>query len=92
VESWSAFLASLSRWSAIAEWFWSAARRVVLNLNERIFRKCRSDESFLALYRRHGIDPFDAVFLDDRLPRQFRDTRYPQMVAALREKREQSQS
>jgi hypothetical protein len=61
--------------------------RAVLDLNERIFRKCRSDKSFRALYRRHGVDPFDAVLVDDRLPRQFREMRYPQMVAALQEKR-----
>lgn len=58
-------------------------QRAVLSLNERVFRKCRSDRSFRSLYRRHGIDPFDAVLLDDRLPGRFRETRYPQMVAAL---------
>jgi hypothetical protein len=61
--------------------------RAVLDLNERVFRKCRSDKSFRALYKRHGIDPFDAVLDDDRLPREFRERRYPQMVAALQEKR-----
>lgn len=61
--------------------------RAVLDLNERIFRKCRSDQAFRAIYRRHGIDPFDAVLVDDRLPKLFREQRYPQMVAALREKR-----
>jgi hypothetical protein len=62
-------------------------QRAVLDLNERIFRKCRSDNSFKALYRRHGTDPFEAVLVDDRLPKQFNETRYPQMVAALEAKR-----
>lgn len=62
-------------------------QRAVLDLNERIFRKCRSDHAFRAVHKRHGIDPFDAVLVDDRLPKRFRELRYPQMVAALDERR-----
>jgi hypothetical protein len=61
--------------------------RAVLNLNERVFRKCRSDRSFRSVYSRHGIDPFDAALVDDRLPKQFREKRHPQMLAALEERR-----
>lgn len=61
--------------------------RAVLKLNERIFRKCRSDRCFRALYRRHDIDPFEAVLVDDRLSKKFRDRRYPHMVATLNEVR-----
>ncbi len=60
-----------------------ARRRAVLDLNERVFRKCRSDGSFQAVYKKHGIDPFEAVLVDPRLPKEFREKRYPQMVEAL---------
>jgi hypothetical protein len=62
--------------------------RAVLRLNERIFRKCRSDRCFRAVYGRHDIDPFEAVLIDDRLPKEFRDKRYPQMVASLEQVRQ----
>jgi hypothetical protein len=57
--------------------------RAVLSLNERIFAKCCDDRSFHAVYDHHGIDPFQAVLLDGRLPQAFRDRRYPQMVRRL---------
>ncbi|HTR73679.1 MAG TPA: hypothetical protein VMH33_00280 [Solirubrobacterales bacterium] len=57
--------------------------RAVLSLNERIFEKCCNDRCFRAVYERHGIDPFDAVLLDDRLPQAFQGKRYPQMVSRL---------
>lgn len=62
-------------------------KRAVLKLNERVFRKCRSDRSFRAVYRRHEFDPFEAVLVDERLPGEFRERRYPQMLAALDEVR-----
>lgn len=65
-------------------------QRAVLRLNERIFRKCRSDRCFRALYRRHRVDPFEAILLDDRLPTNFRELRYPQMVSTLEATRESS--
>jgi hypothetical protein len=58
-------------------------RRAVLRLNERIFRKCRSDRSFRAVYRRHQVDPFEAVLVDERLPKEFHERRHPQMLAGL---------
>jgi hypothetical protein len=62
--------------------------RAVLRLNERVFRKCVSDIHFRALYHGHGIDPFDAVLAgDDRLPEQFRERRYPQMLDRLDKRR-----
>jgi hypothetical protein len=62
--------------------------RAVLRLNERVFRKCVSDIHFRALYDGQGIDPFDAVLVDDeRLPGQFRERRYPQMLDRVNERR-----
>ena len=62
--------------------------RAVLRLNERIFRKCVSEHRFRQLFSERRIDPFDDVLVDDdRLPEQFRDRRYPQMVAALADRR-----
>lgn len=57
--------------------------RAVLSLNERIFEKCCDDRCFRFVYDRHGIDPFQAVLLDSRLPQAFQDKRYPQMVGRL---------
>lgn len=45
--------------------------RAVLRLNERIFRSCIAETNFVALYAQRGIDPFDAVINDDRLPPGF---------------------
>lgn len=53
--------------------------RAVLALNERIAKKCLTDQSFRLVHFRYGVDPFDAVLLDDELPRQFVDRRYPQL-------------
>jgi hypothetical protein len=62
--------------------------RGVLRLNERIFRKCVADLHFRALYAERGVDPFEAVLSDDdRLPAQFRERRYPQMLEQLGERR-----
>ncbi|MGH3263377.1 MAG: hypothetical protein ACRDNS_15445 [Trebonia sp.] len=58
--------------------------RAVLGLNERIFRKCHGDFRFRVLFAERGVDPFDAVLVDDdRLPERFRDRRYPQMAEQL---------
>jgi hypothetical protein len=60
-----------------------AAVRDVLNLNERIFQFAQSDRCMrLALDR--GIEIFDAVLDDDRLPANFRTIRLPQMREAIR--------
>jgi hypothetical protein len=62
--------------------------RGVLRLNERIFRKCFGELRFRQLFAERGIDPFDAVVVDDaRLPEQFRHRRYPQMVDQLAQRR-----
>jgi hypothetical protein len=58
-------------------------QRAVLELNERIFRLCCEDRCFLDVYARHGVDPFDAVLVDERLPEQFGARRYPQMQQRL---------
>jgi hypothetical protein len=59
-------------------------QRAVLDLNERIFEKCCEDRCFLAVRAQHGLDPFDAVLVDERLPQAFRDKRYPQMLDRLK--------
>lgn len=56
--------------------------RAVLKLNERIYRFCRRAVA-RELVRLTGLDPFEAVLVDDRLPQKFREMRYPQMQAAL---------
>jgi hypothetical protein len=62
--------------------------RAVLRINERIFRKCVGDLHFRAVYEQRGIDPFDAVIAEhDRLPAQFRERRYPQMLERVNERR-----
>lgn len=62
--------------------------RTVLNLNERIFRKCFSDRDFRSIYRKFQIDPFDAVLDHHGLPDKFRAIRLPQMREELTTKRD----
>jgi len=63
-----------------------AAVRDVLNLNERIFRFAQTDRCLrLALDR--GIEVFDAVLDDERLPERLRTTRLSQMRDVIRESR-----
>lgn len=60
-----------------------AAVRDVLNLNERIFRFAQTDRcTRLALDQ--GIEIFDAVLDDERLPENFRMIRLKQMREAIR--------
>jgi hypothetical protein len=60
-----------------------AAVRDVLKLNERIFRFAQEDRcSKLASDR--GIEAFNAVLDDDRLPKKFRTVRLPQMRERIR--------
>lgn len=58
-------------------------QRAVLKLNERIFKGCCEDHSFQAVHRKYGLDPFDAVLADERLPSEFNAKRYPQMRERL---------
>jgi hypothetical protein len=61
--------------------------RDVLNLNERIFRFAQEDRSARLAHDR-GIEVFDAVLDDERLPEKFRAVRLPQMrerIEALRQ-------
>jgi hypothetical protein len=64
--------------------------RAVLELNERIFAKCLRGHVFRRLVLEHGIEPFDAVLVDDRLPMKFRERRYPQMVTAIETARDRA--
>ena len=64
-----------------------SAVRDVLNLNERIFRFAQGDRcARLALDR--GIEAFDAVLDDERLPEKFRTIRLPQMQERIRSLRQ----
>ncbi|HXQ01171.1 MAG TPA: hypothetical protein VN845_14040 [Solirubrobacteraceae bacterium] len=64
-----------------------AAIRDVLKLNERIFRFAQDDRcSRLAAER--GVEAFDAVLDDERLPEKFRTVRLPQMQKRIRSLRE----
>lgn len=56
--------------------------RVVLNLNERIFRFSTHGHA-KDLFRASGVDPADAILDDERLPTPFRVTRLPQIRAQL---------
>jgi hypothetical protein len=65
-----------------------AAVRDVLNLNERVFRFAQNDRSARIVLNR-GIEVFDAVLDDERLPERFRTVRLPQMqdrIRALRQR------
>lgn len=64
--------------------------RAVLDLNERVFRKCIHSQAFRLLALEHGVEPFEAVLVDDRLPVKFRERRYPQMVAGIEAARERA--
>jgi hypothetical protein len=62
--------------------------RAVLRLNERVFRKCRDDRRFRAMYAEGRADPFDAVLADDpRLPERFLERRYPEMLGIITQRR-----
>lgn len=64
--------------------------RAVLRLNERVYRRCLKDQAFRKVYLDHGVDPFEAVLVDERLPDQFRERRYPQMIDQLEDRRKRS--
>ena len=57
--------------------------RVVLKLNERIYRFCTLDRHAKELYARGGADPADALLEDARLPAPFREKRLPQIREQL---------
>jgi hypothetical protein len=66
--------------------------RAVLRLNERIFRRCHRDRRFRDIVLDHGVDPFEAVLLDSRLPADFQSKRHPQMVHQLTTQRNRSRA
>jgi hypothetical protein len=66
-----------------------AAVRDVLKLNERIFR-LPQEERCSRLAAERGIEAFDAVLDDERLPEKFRTVRLSQMqgpIQTLRQRR-----
>ncbi len=65
--------------------------REASKLNERIFQFVLKDRHGKEVHATHGVDPFDAVVVDDdRLPARFRETRYPQMQRELETRRARS--
>lgn len=66
--------------------------RAVLDLNERIFRKCIHSHAFRRLVVEHEVEPFRAVLVDERLPAKFRERRYPQMVDQITTARERARA
>ncbi len=68
-----------------------AAVRDVLKLNERIFRFAQ-EERCSKLASERGIEAFDAVLDDERLPEKFRTVRLPQMQARMRSLRDRPSS
>jgi hypothetical protein len=68
-----------------------SAVRDVLKLNERIFRFAQEGRSS-KLASDRGIETFEAVLDDDRLPETFRTVRFPQMQDRIRTLRERSPS
>jgi len=61
--------------------------REALVLFERIFRFCLRDLDGRAVHAKLGVDPFDAVQPDERLPERFRSHLFPQMRRLLAARR-----
>jgi hypothetical protein len=57
--------------------------RPALDLMERIFDFCTRDIHGRVVHAESNLDPFDAVFVDPRLPEKFATERYPRMVTEL---------
>jgi hypothetical protein len=57
--------------------------RPVLDLDERIYGFCVRNHHGRRVYAVTGIDPIDAVLVDDRLPADFVTKRYPQVRERL---------
>lgn len=64
-----------------------ATVRSVLNYNERVFRLATRSTRSVRDIVAQGIEVFDAVLVDERLPRLFLERRLPQMRAAVAERR-----
>jgi hypothetical protein len=58
-------------------------QRAALDLMERIFQFCTRDIHGRVVLAESSLDPFDAVFVDPRLPDKFATERYPRMVAEV---------
>lgn len=57
--------------------------RATLRLNEEIFGIAKSMHG-ITVFKKHGIDPFESVVADTRLPERFRSIRYAHMLERLR--------
>ena len=66
--------------------------RDVLNLNERIFQFCLENRDGRKVLLKTNVDLFDAVVCEAPLPEMFRERRYPQMVAHLKQARSRAAS
>jgi hypothetical protein len=63
-------------------------RDAVLHLNERIFRFATKHKSGRESAVAFGIEPFNAVLVDERLPEKFRTIRFPQMETQVARQRD----
>lgn len=63
------------------------AIRRALNLNEHVYRFAWKNLHARNVHRDHGIDAFEAVLLDARLPLHFHTRRYPDMCRRLARRR-----
>lgn len=68
--------------AALEEFLDDGRIKAVLKLNERIFRFRRGHVGRRAA-EKFGLDCFDAILYDQRLPEPFRELRYPQMQRIL---------
>jgi hypothetical protein len=66
-------------------------RRQVMAWNQRIYRFARSDNDARAVFRELGIDPFNAVLLDERLSERFQQQGYPRWKQDLARRRHRAE-
>jgi hypothetical protein len=62
-------------------------KRAVLKLNERIFDFCTGNLHGKQIQGKYGVEPFDAILADPRLPSRFIEERLPQMQKKVAEVR-----
>jgi hypothetical protein len=68
----------------------AARQRRVMAWNNVLYRFAKSDRDAQALYRERGIDPFDAVLVDERLSRRFQEDGYRRWREDLDGRRERA--
>ena len=66
--------------------------RAVLKLNKRIFRFATHHRHGRDIYADAGVEPFDAVITDPRLPSAHNEENYPRMADAIKRLRDRQNS